>query len=81
MTARKKNPPRTPDETSRSELLLYTTPDQQTKIEVRLEDETVWLSQRQMAELFQTTISNVNIHLRNVYDEGELPAGGVVRNP
>lgn len=58
--------------TSTSEILLYTTPDHQTRIEVRLEDETVWLSQAQMAELFQTTKQNVSLHIRNLFDEGEL---------
>lgn len=62
-----------------SELLLYTTPDHQTRIEVRLEDETVWLSQAQMAELFQTTKQNVSLHIRNIFDEGELGREGTVK--
>ncbi len=81
MTSRKKKPLQIPDEPSpsRSELLLYTTPDQQTKVEVRLEDETVWLSQAQMAELFLTTKQNISLHIRNLYDEGELPRVGTVK--
>jgi hypothetical protein len=55
-----------------SELLLYRTEDGSTRLEVRLENETVWLSQSQMAELFQTTQQNVSLHLRNLYREGEL---------
>lgn len=55
-----------------SEILLYQTEDGQTKIDVRLEDETVWLSQVQMAELFQTTKQNISLHIKNVFDEGEL---------
>ena len=62
-----------------SELLLYTTPDHQTRIEVRLEGETVWLSQRQMAELFQTTVQNVNLHVGNVFAEGELTPESVIK--
>jgi hypothetical protein len=62
-----------------SELILYTTPDQQTKIEVRLEDETVWLSQRQMAELFQKSVKTINEHVLNVFDEGELDPGPTIR--
>ena len=58
-----------------SELILYQTDDNQTRIEVRLENETVWLTQAQMAELFQTTIPNVSMHIRNVYEEGELERG------
>jgi hypothetical protein len=46
---------------------------------VRLEDETVWLTQAQMAELFQTTIPNVSMHIRNIFAEGELKAGSVVK--
>lgn len=42
------------------------------KIEVRLENETVWLTQQHMAELFQTTQQNISLHLQNIYEEGEL---------
>ena len=62
-----------------SELILYQTEDNQTRIEVRLENETVWLTQAQMAELFQTTIPNVSMHVRNIFAEGELQAGSVVK--
>jgi len=48
-------------------------------LEVRLENETVWLSQNQMAELFQTSIPNVSMHIRNVFGEGELQPGSVVK--
>lgn len=64
---------------STSELLLYTTLDHQTRIEVRLEDETVWLTQRQMAELFQTTVQNVNLHIGNIFAEGELTPDSVLK--
>ena len=57
---------------SNSEILLYQTEDGQTKIDVRLEEETVWLSQVQMAELFQTTKQNISLHIKNVFEEGEL---------
>lgn len=49
------------------------------KIEVRLENETVWLTQAHMAELFQTTIPNVSMHLRSVFAEGELHAAATVK--
>ncbi len=62
-----------------SEILLYQTEDKQTRIEVRLQNETVWLSQRQMADLFQTTIPNINIHVRNIFEEGELREEAVVK--
>ncbi len=62
-----------------SPFLLYQTSDGQTRLEVRLENETVWLSQNQMAELFQTSIPNVSMHVRNVFAEGELQPGSVVK--
>jgi len=55
-----------------SEILLYQTEDGQTKIDVRLEDETVWLSQAQMGELFQKERSVITKHINNVFKEGEL---------
>ena len=55
-----------------SQIIIYQTEDNRTKIDVRLENETVWLSQKMMAELFQTTVPNINIHLKNIYEEGEL---------
>ncbi len=57
---------------SDSQIIIYQTESGQTKIDVRLEDETVWLTQKSMAELFQTTPQNITIHLRNVFEEGEL---------
>ncbi len=56
----------------KGEVLLYQSEDKLTRLQVRLEGETVWLSQAQMAELFQTTVANVNIHIRNIFEEGEL---------
>jgi len=66
-------------ETNKSELLFYTIDDRNSKIEVRLENETVWLSQMQMAELFQTTKQNISFHINNVYKDGELPEEGTVK--
>ena len=63
----------------KSRFLLYQTSDGQTRLEVRLENETVWLSQSQMAELFQTSLPNVSMHIRNVFAEGELQPGSVVK--
>jgi hypothetical protein len=58
--------------TTNSQILIYQTEDGQTKVETRLEDETVWLSQEQMAELFQKSRSTINEHIKNIYAEGEL---------
>lgn len=63
-----------------SEILLYQTEDGQTKIDVRLEEETVWLSQVQMAELFQTTKQNISLHIKNIYEEGELEEISTVKD-
>jgi prophage maintenance system killer protein len=58
--------------TNSQEIALYTTPDGDVEVSVRLDAETVWLTQRQMAELFDTSTDNVGLHLKNVYAEGEL---------
>ena len=55
-----------------SRLLLYRTEDGRTRIEVRLQDETVWMTQAAMAELYQTTPQNITLHLKAIYKEGEL---------
>lgn len=52
--------------------LMYQTEDGETKINVRLEDETVWMTQKAMAELFQTSTQNITLHVKNIYEEGEL---------
>jgi len=62
-----------------SEILLYTTQDGKQRIEVRLEDETVWLSQLAMTELFQTSKQNISLHLKNIFAEGELSESSVVK--
>ena len=64
---------------SRSEILLYQSPDNRTRIDVRLDGETVWLSQAQMAELFQTSKQNVSHHVRNVFEEKELDPASTVK--
>jgi hypothetical protein len=64
---------------SRSEIILYQTEDGATRVQVRMEGETVWLTQKLMAELFQTSVPNVSMHIRNLFAEGELQAGSVVK--
>ncbi len=59
-------------ELPQGQLLVYAAEDGKIKIDVRLENETVWLTQQHMAELFQTTQQNISLHLQNTYDEGEL---------
>jgi len=55
-----------------SEIILYQTADGQTKIDVRLEDETVWLNQNQLEDLFQTDRTSIVKHIKNIYESGEL---------
>ena len=64
---------------SASEILLYTTQDGKQRIEVRLENGTVWLSQKMLSELFQVTVPTINEHIKNIYEEGELPAQATIR--
>ncbi len=62
------------------EILIYRTEDGQTKLDVKLENETIWLSLDQMAELFQWDKSTVSRHIKNIFQEGELDQNSVVAN-
>ena len=62
-----------------TEILLYQTEDGQTRLEVRMQDETVWLTQKRMAELFQKDVRTISEHIRNIFAEGELKPESVVR--
>lgn len=62
-----------------SQLIIYQTEDGKTKLEVRLENETVWLTQKMMAELFQTTVPNINMHLKSIFEEMELVESSTVK--
>lgn len=57
---------------SRGELLVYQTDDGRIKLDVRLEQETLWMTQNDMAQLFQCSADNISLHLKNIYEEGEL---------
>lgn len=65
---------------SRTPIVIYQSADDSTATEVRLEGETVWLSRKQMAELFGKNIETINEHLGNVFKEGELDELSVIRN-
>lgn len=56
----------------KGELIVYQSSDGQVKLDVRLQDETAWLTQPLMAELFQTTQQNISQHIQNIYEEREL---------
>ena len=62
-----------------NDIIFYTTDDGQVKIEVRLEDENVWLTQNAMAELFDTTKQNISLHIKNIFEEKELDENSVVK--
>jgi hypothetical protein len=62
------------------EFLLYQTEDGRTQVECRFEDDTIWLTQAQMAELFQVSVPNVNLHLKALYEEGEHSADATIKS-
>jgi hypothetical protein len=68
-----------PSDEPNSVFLFYQTEDGKTRIDVRLEGETVWLSQKLMAELFQKDVRTINEHIQNVFSEGELQPDSVIR--
>ena len=63
-----------------SQLIIYKTEDGRTKLDVRLEDETVWLTQKLMAVLFQTTVPNINMHLKSIFEEGEIEEQATIKD-
>lgn len=72
----KKEPPLNPEdnrvEQPKGQFLVYQTEDGKLKIDVRFEDDSVWLTQQLLADLFQTTKQNISLHIQNIYEEGEL---------
>jgi hypothetical protein len=64
----------------KSQIILYQPEDGQTRIDVRLQDETVWMSQVDISELYQTTVANINIHLKSIYDEAELNQTATIKD-
>ncbi|MCX6794962.1 MAG: hypothetical protein NTY31_03185 [Candidatus Falkowbacteria bacterium] len=63
-----------------NQIIIYSTEDGKMKLEVKLENETVWLSQKQMAELFDCSIRNISLHLQNVFNEAELSENSVMKD-
>ena len=61
------------------EFLLYQTEDGRTRLSVRLQEETVWLTQKLMADLFQKDVRTINEHIQNIFEEGELTQEAVIR--
>lgn len=67
------------NELPQSSIVLYQTEDGRTRIQCRFDQETIWLTQALIAELFQIGVNTVNYHLKAIYDEGELPPGATIR--
>ena len=63
----------------KNEIVIYNPQELEQSVEVRIEDDTVWLSQTQMTELFQSTKQNISLHIRNIFKEGELDEISVVK--
>ncbi len=70
----------TDDDAPQSSIILYQAEDGRTRIQCRFEDETIWLTQALIAELFQKDVRTVNEHLANIYDEGEVARAATIRN-
>lgn len=66
-------------ENKTGEIVIYQTDDGQTKIDVRFEDETVWLTQAQLVDLYQSSKANISEHIKHIFEEGELDEGATVR--
>ena len=64
---------------NKGEVIIYQTDDGLTHIDVRMEDETEWLTQAQLCELFQSSKANVSEHIKHIFEEGELEENSVVR--
>jgi len=60
------------------EIVLYQPEDRSVQIEVRIEEDTVWLTQSQLVELFDSTKQNISLHINNIFREGELDRGSTV---
>lgn len=75
----RKKPPTTDAPDDKGQFLVYEAEDGRIKIDVRLEDETVWLNQRMMADLFQKDVRTINHHIQSVYEEGELEPAPTIR--
>jgi hypothetical protein len=65
---------------NKSQIIIYQTENGETKLDVRFQDETVWLTQKLMSELFQTSIPNINMHLKNIFEEGELEENRTIKD-
>lgn len=63
-----------------NQIEIYQTKDKQAQVEVNFEDDNLWMKQKQMATLFQNTVPNINIHIRNIYREKELDKKSTIKD-
>ena len=63
-----------------NQIVIYQTADGQTQIDVKMQDETVWLTQETMAQLFDTTVPNINMHIKNIYEDEELDKNRTIKD-
>jgi len=63
----------------KAEIIIYQPDEQSSKLKIQIEDETVWLTQTQMVELFKSTKQNISLHINNIFREGELLPGSTVK--
>ena len=68
------------EELQKGEIIIYTSEDGSISLDTKLENDTIWLTQKQMAELFDKNIRTVNEHINNIFKEGELDKSSVIRN-
>jgi len=61
------------------EVIVYTTPDNQVEVQLKIAESTAWLTQLEMADLFQSTKQNISLHINNIFEEGELEPDSVVK--
>ena len=64
---------------SKGEVVIYKSPEGESELEVKLKDETVWLTQKQMSNLFKKDVRTVNEHIKNIFKEGELEENSTIR--
>jgi len=79
MKSPSKGPKDIQDDQNKGEIIVYQSEDGRIKLEVRLQDETVWLTQQLIAELFQSTVPNISMHIRNIFEEGELAPEATIK--
>jgi hypothetical protein len=77
---KKLNKLRVSEDNPQGEILIYRNDDGSVKLDVKLENETLWMTQQMMSEIFQTTVPNINMHIKNIFEGGELVKDSVLKD-